>query len=108
MPLPILDFIQQLNRNRKIRKNTFQFIIGKKLVPLTFREMECLMYLAEGLPAKAIARKMMLSPRTIEGFSKKLFVKAEVTTRTGLLSKLDYQTFKLFPLLMEAKRELEG
>ena len=59
----------------------------KKLsaVILKPRELELLKYIAQELTYKEIAAKMFLSPKTIDGYREKLFVKLDVKSRIGLV-----------------------
>lgn len=52
---------------------------------LTDREMEVVALLAEGLPNKAIASRLGISRRTVEGHISRVFAKVGATSRTELL-----------------------
>lgn len=54
-------------------------------VDLNDRELELLGYAAQELTYKQIAEKMFLSPKTIDGYREKLFVKLDVKSRIGLV-----------------------
>lgn len=59
----------------------------KKLttVALKPRELELLKYTAQELTYKQIAEKMFLSPKTIDGYRERLFMKLDVKSRVGLV-----------------------
>lgn len=54
-------------------------------IDLKDRELELLGYAAQELTYKQIAEKMFLSPKTIDGYREKLFVKLDVKSRIGLV-----------------------
>jgi len=54
-------------------------------VDLKPRELELLKYTAKEMTYKEIAAKMFLSPKTIDGYREKLFVKLDVKSRVGLV-----------------------
>jgi len=54
-------------------------------VALKPRELELLKYTAQELTYKQIAEKMFLSPKTIDGYREKLFIKLDVKSRVGLV-----------------------
>lgn len=54
---------------------------------VTKREKECLDYLMKGLTAKHIARKLNLSPRTIEFYIENMKKKFDCSNRTQLIAK---------------------
>ncbi len=62
-------------------------IRSKKLntVDLKPKELEVLKYAAQELTYKEIADKMFLSPKTIDGYRERLFVKLDVKSRIGLV-----------------------
>ena len=56
----------------------------KKLQALTDREADFLKLACSEMTYKEIAKKMYLSPRTIDGYRETLFEKLHIKTRTGL------------------------
>ncbi|WP_457618403.1 response regulator [Lutibacter sp.] len=68
-----------LLRANKVRSNPLHKI---ELKP---RELELLKYVCQELTYKQIAEKMFLSPKTIDGYREKLFVKLDVKSRIGLV-----------------------
>ena len=54
-------------------------------VDLKPRELELLKYACQEMTYKQIAEKMFLSPKTIDGYREKLFVKLDVKSRIGLV-----------------------
>ncbi len=54
-------------------------------IDLTDRELELLKYAAKEMTYKQIAEKMFLSPKTIDGYREKLFIKLDVKSRVGLV-----------------------
>ncbi len=52
---------------------------------LTVREMEFLHHACSEMTYKEVARKMSLSPKTIDGYRESLFNKLEVKSRVGLV-----------------------
>jgi len=54
-------------------------------VDLKPRELELLKYTAKEMTYKEIAAKMFLSPKTIDGYRERLFVKLDVKSRVGLV-----------------------
>jgi two-component system, NarL family, invasion response regulator UvrY len=57
----------------------------KKLLNLSAREIEFLKLVCTEMTYKEIADKMILSPRTIDGYRDALFEKLDIKTRTGLV-----------------------
>ncbi len=57
----------------------------KKLLNLSDRELEFLKLVCTEMTYKEIADKMILSPRTIDGYRDALFEKLDIKTRTGLV-----------------------
>lgn len=53
--------------------------------PLTAREEDVVRLVARGLPNKAIAGQLGISPRTVEGHLNHVFEKVGVTSRTELV-----------------------
>ena len=54
-------------------------------VELKPRELELLKYACQEMTYKEIAEKMFLSPKTIDGYRERLFVKLDVKSRIGLV-----------------------
>jgi len=54
-------------------------------IDLRPRELEFLTYAVQELTYREIAEKMFLSPKTIDGYREKLFVKLDVKSRIGLV-----------------------
>lgn len=66
------------------------YIFNKKNISkfkLSTRQFECLYYLARGMTMKQIARKMMLSPKTIEHYLAAIKNKMSCSTRYELIEK---------------------
>lgn len=59
---------------------------------LTQREIECLSYIAHGFTMKMIAKKLNISPRTVEQHLRNLKEKFELNTK-GQLVELWYRLF---------------
>ncbi len=57
----------------------------KKLMPLNDREVSFLKYTCSEMTYKEIAEKMLVSPRTIDGYRDDLFEKLNIKTRVGLV-----------------------
>jgi DNA-binding CsgD family transcriptional regulator len=57
-------------------------------IHLSPREKECLSWVANGLSNKEMARKMDISPRTVESYIAALKFKLNCTSRFKLLAKL--------------------
>lgn len=58
-----LNFISNMVSHVKL-----ELCIDKKIVKLSRRETECIIYLTSGLSIKEVARKLLLSPRTVETY----------------------------------------
>jgi DNA-binding CsgD family transcriptional regulator len=56
---------------------------------LTRREREALMLLNEGLTSKEIAQRMNISANTVKGFVHLIMLKLGVTTRSGIVGKIN-------------------
>ena len=56
---------------------------------LTPREREALMLLTEGLTSKEIAQRMNISAHTVKGFVHLIMLKLGVTTRSGIVGKIN-------------------
>ena len=69
-------------RNENLRKLCEQY----KLTP---REREVVTLLTEGLTSKEIAQKMNISAHTVKGFVHLIMVKLGVTTRSGIVGRLN-------------------
>lgn len=57
-------------------------------VVLTPREQECLDYTVRGFTAKEIAKKLLISPRTVEEYLNQLKLKLAVTTKQQMIQKV--------------------
>ena len=73
-------------RNDHLRRLVQQF----KLTP---REREALLLVAEGLTSKEIACRMNISPHTVRAFLHIIMIKLGVSTRSGIVGKVN-GTFK--------------
>jgi DNA-binding CsgD family transcriptional regulator len=69
-------------RNEHLRRVVKDF----KLTP---RECQTLQLVAEGLTSKEIASKMDISPHTVRAFLHFIMVKLDVTTRSGIVGKVN-------------------
>jgi DNA-binding CsgD family transcriptional regulator len=69
-------------RNEKLRRLLQEF-------RLTRRERQAVMLLSEGLTSKEIAVKMNISPNTVKAFLRFIMLKLGVTTRSGILGKIN-------------------
>lgn len=76
-------YTEQVNdtllRANKVRSNPLN------KVELKPRELELLKYACQEMTYKEIAEKMFLSPKTIDGYRERLFVKLDVKSRIGLV-----------------------
>ncbi len=57
-------------------------------INLTHREIECLQLTVNGYSAKAIAKQLKLSPRTVEEYLKNIKFKFDVSTKQQLIQKV--------------------
>ena len=55
---------------------------------LTQREREALEYLLQGLPSKAIADRMNISPNTVKALLRMIMIKTGVSSRSAMVSKI--------------------
>jgi DNA-binding CsgD family transcriptional regulator len=69
-------------RNDNLRRLVQQF-------KLTRREREALLLLAEGLTSKEIACRMNISPHTVRAFLHIIMIKLGVSTRSGIVGKVN-------------------
>ena len=69
-------------RNENLRRTCEQY----KLTP---REREALILLSEGLTSKEIAQHMKISAHTVKGFIHLIMLKLGVTTRSGIVGKIN-------------------
>ena len=69
-------------RNEKLRRLLQEF-------RFTRRERQAVMLLSEGLTSKEIAVKMNISPNTVKAFLRLIMLKLGVTTRSGILGKIN-------------------
>lgn len=58
---------------------------GGRCYELKAQEIDLLRLVCEDIPYVEIARRMSASPRTVEGYRDRLFVKLGVRSRTGLI-----------------------
>ena len=72
---------------RKKRRNLKMYSLGDKFKEIYFlrREAECMMYLLKGKSTRGIARKLCLSPRTIEFYIQNMKKKLNCQTKFELL-----------------------
>lgn len=75
-----------LERHSRRNENVRRVCERYKLTP---REREALMLLAEGLTSKEIAQRMDISAHTVKGFVHLIMVKLGVTTRSGIVGKIN-------------------
>ena len=73
---------RQSRRNENLRRVCERY----KLTP---REREALILLAEGLTSKEIAQRMNISAHTVKGFVHLIMLKLGVTTRSGIVGKIN-------------------
>lgn len=86
----LLGAIRKSNRGESVLPPSVASIVvrhlsgqlDKKEKPLTAREIDVLMLVAKGLTNKAIAKKLHLSPRTIETHLTHIYKKLDVESRT--------------------------
>lgn len=57
-------------------------------VVLTSREQECLEYTIKGFTAKEIAKKLQISPRTVEEYINQIKLKLDVSTKQQMIQKV--------------------
>ncbi|HXZ78755.1 MAG TPA: helix-turn-helix transcriptional regulator [Terriglobales bacterium] len=62
---------------------------------LTPRERETVEYLLQGLPTKTIARRMKVSPSTVNAFLRMVMVKVGATSRSGVIGKFVHPNPKI-------------
>ena len=67
------------------RKVTRRADVADALVPLSRREREIFFMLVEGLPNRAIAKKLFISPRTVETHRARVIRKLGVDSTAGLI-----------------------
>ncbi|MBT4880561.1 MAG: helix-turn-helix transcriptional regulator [Alphaproteobacteria bacterium] len=65
------------------------------IISLSKREIECLQYLSKGETAKGVARKLELSPRTIEFYIRNIKEKTGYNRRSDLISLLQNNPLEL-------------
>ncbi|HLD17228.1 MAG TPA: helix-turn-helix transcriptional regulator [Coxiellaceae bacterium] len=70
------------------KKKKFLYSEEGEVVRLTPREADCLHYLSKGCSYKAIAKKMAISPRTVEDHLNHIKQKAHYHTSIELISNL--------------------
>lgn len=87
-----LGFIPKSADGDALRQAVTRVLLGETLpvprdkAPLTPRQQEILLLLADGLPNKAISRQLGLSEDTVKTHLKALFQELEVHTRTACVS----------------------
>ncbi len=87
-----LGFIPKSADGEHLRQAVTRVLLGETLPlagakpPLTPRQQEILLLLADGLPNKAISRQLGLSEDTVKTHLKALFQELEVHTRTACVS----------------------
>ncbi len=77
-------------------KKTSYANISFKNIKFAKREKECVHYLVRGMTAKQIARKLDLSPRTVEFYLERCKAKLGCQNRSELISKVINANLKLF------------
>ena len=88
---PLAEAINQLTSLGLLPRNTSE---DQKLklnlgpIVLTPRELECLEYTVKGFTAKEIAKKLLLSPRTVEEYLNQLKLKFEVSSKQQMIQKV--------------------
>ena len=68
-----------------------QYIIQKSKrrdMRISKREVECIYYLLHGMSAKQIGRKLILSPRTVEGYISSVKMRLRCYSKYELLEKV--------------------
>lgn len=80
--------------------NTIKMATSGRSICLTARETQCLYFLCKGFRAKEIAKKLVLSPRTVETYLDKIRFKMNCRSRIELISKLDYQYIRKLETVM--------
>ncbi|MDM8350008.1 response regulator transcription factor [Pseudomonas sp. sp1636] len=87
-----LGFIPKSANSEELRQAVTRVLLGETLPiatakpPLTPRQQEILLLLADGLPNKAISRHLGLSEDTVKTHLKALFQELDVHTRTACVS----------------------
>ena len=98
--LPPLDPLEKQNTIRQqfleqLAMEKFSLIdYGQKIV-LTKRETDCLREWFKGYPAREIAQKLAVSPRTVETHIMHVKDKLQCNTKTQLIDKLQQNNFEL-------------
>jgi DNA-binding CsgD family transcriptional regulator len=75
-----------LERSSRRNENLRRLFERYKLTP---REREAVLLLTDGLTSKEIAQRMDISPHTVKGFLRFIMVKLGVTTRSGIVGKIN-------------------
>lgn len=88
---PLAEAITQLTDLGLLPRNTSQdqqLKLNLGSITLTPREQECLEYTVKGFTAKEIAKKLLISPRTVEEYLNQLKVKLAVNTKQQMIQKV--------------------
>jgi DNA-binding CsgD family transcriptional regulator len=88
---PLAEAITQLTDLGLLPRNTppdqnIKLNLGD--ISLTPREKECLEYTVKGFTAKQIAKKLLISPRTVEEYLNQLKLKLNVGTKQEMIQKV--------------------
>jgi DNA-binding CsgD family transcriptional regulator len=81
-----LTEIGLLPKNTSPQNQVLQLNLGNAV--LTAREQECLEYTVKGFTAKEIAKKLSISPRTVEEYINQVKFKLGVSTKQQLIQKV--------------------
>jgi DNA-binding CsgD family transcriptional regulator len=89
---PLADSITNLTKLGLLPKNvnsqnpSIKLNLGNAV--LTARELECLEHTIKGFTAKEIAKKLAISPRTVEDYLNQVKVKLGTNTKQGMIQKV--------------------
>lgn len=81
--------------------------INHESIDLSEREAQCLYLLYKGNTSKEIARKLAISPRTIEMYLDKVRFKTNSKNRIDLLSKLNIQNIQSLEVSIKRKSDVK-